>query len=75
VIVQALAAASRALGVAIVAEGVETPQELAYLLSATPIATAQGYLFSRPLPAEELIARRDELRARLAQLAAPLLSS
>jgi diguanylate cyclase (GGDEF)-like protein len=75
VIVQALAAASRALGVAIVAEGVETPQELRYLLAATPIETAQGYLFSRPLPAEALIAGRDELRARLAQLAAPLLST
>jgi len=75
VIVQALAAASRALGVAIVAEGVERPEELRYLLSATSIETAQGFLFSRPLPADELIAGRGELLDRLARLAAPLLST
>jgi EAL domain-containing protein (putative c-di-GMP-specific phosphodiesterase class I) len=49
----ALVRLGRDLDVHVVAEGVETPEQLAALQQAgCPLA--QGYLFSRPLPAEEL---------------------
>ena len=38
-----------ALGMRIVVEGVETHEELAYLMAATRINCAQGYYFSKPL--------------------------
>ena len=38
----------------VVAEGVETFEELAYLQAATKIRYAQGYYFSRPIFLEEL---------------------
>ena len=38
-----------ALGMRIVVEGVETHEELAYLMAATRISCAQGYYFSKPL--------------------------
>lgn len=41
----------------VVAEGVETPQEHAVLLR-MGVGLAQGYLFSRPVAAEELDPRR-----------------
>ena len=41
-----------ALGMRIVVEGVETHEELAYLMAATRISCAQGYYFSRPLMLE-----------------------
>jgi diguanylate cyclase (GGDEF)-like protein len=65
VILQALATASRQLGLAVVAEGVETPDELEYLRATTPIQTAQGYLFAAPMPAEQLIDEHARLIARL----------
>lgn len=48
-IVQAIVDASHALGLAVVAEGVETAAQRA-LLAAIGCDAAQGYLFSRPLP-------------------------
>lgn len=69
VIVQALTAAGRELAVSVVAEGVETVDELDYLLSATSIGIAQGHLFSTPLTLDELLSGRDELLAWLATLA------
>ena len=38
----------------VIAEGIETFEELAYLQAATKIRYAQGYYFSRPIFLEEL---------------------
>ncbi len=38
----------------IVAEGVETFEEVAYLLGATQIRCAQGYYFSKPMLLDEI---------------------
>src|SRR5262249_20349953 len=43
-----------ALGMSIVAEGIETFEELAYLQAATRIRQAQGYYFSKPFFLEDL---------------------
>ena len=53
VIVRALVDLGRSLGLKTVAEGVESPDALA-LLRSYDCDEAQGYLFSRPLPAAEL---------------------
>jgi diguanylate cyclase (GGDEF)-like protein len=62
-IVGAIAAMARALGIDIVAEGVEREEQLRSL-RLLGIGFAQGYLLGRPAPAEELAAAwgRDELR-------------
>src|SRR5690606_41549172 len=52
-IVQAVVSIARSLGLATLAEGVETPVQLAEL-RALGCDEAQGYLFSRPLPVAEL---------------------
>jgi diguanylate cyclase (GGDEF)-like protein/PAS domain S-box-containing protein len=52
-IVRAIADLARGLHMATTAEGVETPQQLE-ALRADGVTAAQGYLFSRPLPANEL---------------------
>ncbi|MFT4103237.1 MAG: bifunctional diguanylate cyclase/phosphodiesterase, partial [Burkholderiaceae bacterium] len=54
-ILRAIASLSGALGMNVVAEGIETEQERAYLLEATRIAVGQGFLFSRPCSVDELI--------------------
>jgi c-di-GMP phosphodiesterase Gmr len=55
-VLKAIESMSRALGMTVVAEGVETFEELAYLTTATHIDMAQGYYFSKPLFVDELIA-------------------
>jgi EAL domain-containing protein (putative c-di-GMP-specific phosphodiesterase class I) len=51
----AMVALGRSLGLDVVAEGVETGEQLA-ALRALGCGTAQGYLFSRPVPAAEVAA-------------------
>jgi len=63
-IVGAISILARDLGIELIAEGVETNEELA-LFAAKNVFIIQGYFFSRPKPIEELL-------PRLANWAAPL---
>lgn len=54
-IVRAIIAMGHSLGLELVAEGVETPEQLA-LLTEQGCHLYQGYLFSRPVPLEDFIA-------------------
>jgi EAL domain-containing protein (putative c-di-GMP-specific phosphodiesterase class I) len=51
---RAIESLSEALGMTVIAEGIESYEELAYLQAATRIRYAQGYYFSRPIFLEEL---------------------
>lgn len=53
-ILRAIESLSEALGMTVVAEGIETHEELLYLQAATRIRYAQGFYFSRPIFLEEL---------------------
>jgi diguanylate cyclase (GGDEF)-like protein len=53
-ILRAIESLSDALGMTVIAEGIETFEELAYLQAATKIRYAQGYYFSRPIFLEDL---------------------
>jgi c-di-GMP phosphodiesterase Gmr len=52
-VLRAIESLGHALGMTIVAEGVETFEELAYLQAATRIRYAQGYYFSKPFFLEQ----------------------
>jgi EAL domain-containing protein (putative c-di-GMP-specific phosphodiesterase class I) len=52
-IVRAISALARSLGIGFVAEGVEEAGQAEYL-ETCDCAEMQGYLFSAPVPAEEL---------------------
>jgi diguanylate cyclase (GGDEF)-like protein/PAS domain S-box-containing protein len=52
IIVSSIIGMGRAMGLRVIAEGVETAEELAFL-KANNCDEAQGYYFSRPVPAEE----------------------
>lgn len=62
-IVSAILAMARSLGLKVVAEGVETKQQLA-VLDKQGCQMAQGYYFSRPVPAEQCVALLRELAKR-----------
>lgn len=53
-ILRAIESLSDALGMTVIAEGIETFEELAYLQAATKIRYAQGFYFSRPVFLEDL---------------------
>lgn len=53
------------LGAVVVAEGIETTEELDYLRDCTRVHVAQGFYFSRPLIPTELIAQYPALQERL----------
>ena len=53
-IVRSIVSLSHGLGLSVVAEGVETPRQLA-LLREMGCDRMQGYIFSRPLPAEDCL--------------------
>jgi diguanylate cyclase (GGDEF)-like protein len=68
-ILRAIESLSEALGMTVIAEGIESFEELAYLQAATKIRYAQGYYFARPIFLEELspaTPRVSESRAPLA---------
>lgn len=68
IIVRAFATATHDLGIETVAEGVESIDELRYLVQHTDISAAQGYLFERPLTVEDLISSQAALEQRLESL-------
>jgi cyclic di-GMP phosphodiesterase Gmr len=57
-ILKAIESVSQALGMSVVAEGVETFEELAYLQAATRIRYAQGYHFAKPFFLEDVAVPR-----------------
>ena len=54
IIVSAIIGMGRAIGLRVIAEGVENAEDLAFL-RANDCDDAQGYYFSRPVPAEEFV--------------------
>jgi diguanylate cyclase (GGDEF)-like protein len=72
-VVRAIVDLARSLRLDVVAEGVETVEEAA-LLAALGCRTAQGYLFSRPLPRDAMTAWLDRRRASI-DAAAPLVAA
>jgi c-di-GMP phosphodiesterase Gmr len=72
-ILRAIESLSEALGMTVIAEGIETFEELTYLQAATKIRYAQGYYFSRPIFLEELTpAVRITSDARASEASRPL---
>jgi c-di-GMP phosphodiesterase Gmr len=68
-ILRAIESLSEALGMTVIAEGIETYEELAYLQAATKIRYAQGFYFSKPIFLEDLrpaTPQTSESRASLA---------
>jgi diguanylate cyclase (GGDEF)-like protein len=57
-ILKAIEALSEPLGMTVIAEGVETAEEVAFLQAATRIRYAQGYYYSRPIFMEDLTTAR-----------------
>jgi diguanylate cyclase (GGDEF)-like protein len=67
-VIEAIAQLGRRLGLRVVAEGIETEEQLRYL-RAIGLTTGQGYLFSRPVPVASfpsLLHRLHEARRTLA---------
>jgi cyclic di-GMP phosphodiesterase Gmr len=72
-ILRAIESLSEALGMTVIAEGIESFEELAYLQAATKIRYAQGYYFARPIFLEELKpARRIFSEARVNSSSRPV---
>lgn len=60
IVLKAIESLGMALGMSVVAEGVETVEEVTYLLAATQIRCAQGYYFAKPMLIEQI--RMEEIR-------------
>jgi EAL domain-containing protein (putative c-di-GMP-specific phosphodiesterase class I) len=69
VIVQKTIEIGHELGMHVIAEGVETREQLDFL-HLRGCDSAQGYFFSRPLPASEMVAWLHDYRANLEPVAA-----
>lgn len=54
IVLKAIESLGMALGMSVVAEGVETYEEVAYLLGATQIRCAQGYYYAKPMLIEQI---------------------
>jgi len=71
-VLRAIESLGHALGMSIVAEGIETFEELAYLQGATRIRQAQGFYFSKPFFLDDLAALRDvQFEGRSSEAARP----
>lgn len=73
-ILRAIESLSEALGMTVIAEGLESFEELAYLQAATKIRYAQGYYFSKPIFLEDLrlaSPRASEARGNITSRPAP----
>ena len=55
----------------VIAEGIETFEELAYLQAATKIRYAQGYYFSKPIFLEELVSSSRRVQRAPAGISGP----
>jgi predicted signal transduction protein with EAL and GGDEF domain len=71
-ILKAIETLSHSLGMKMVAEGVETIEELEYLRSATNIEIAQGYYFAKPFFIDAMaVTHRSTASTRAVQVARP----
>jgi diguanylate cyclase (GGDEF)-like protein len=73
-IVRAVMGLCASLGIAVTAEGVETEEQLEWLVAEGPVE-AQGYLFSRPVPAEAVPALIETLACGIARAGHSAVSS
>lgn len=67
VMLKAMETIGSELGATVVAEGIETIEELTYLRRNTRVRVAQGFLFSKPMLPAELIGQHGTLEARLSR--------
>jgi diguanylate cyclase (GGDEF)-like protein len=68
VMLKAMETIGAELGATVVAEGIETIEELSYLRDHTRVHVGQGYLFSKPMLPTEMIAQHAAFQARLASV-------
>src|SRR5262249_47600548 len=60
-VLRAIESIAQALGMSIIAEGVESLEELTYLRAASRIRYVQGFYFSKPLYLDEVTSTRSGL--------------
>lgn len=67
-IVEAIIQMSQSMNLKVIAEGVETREQLEMLKTLSDEIAIQGYFFSKPLPAEELALHFDSLNQQISSL-------